>query len=59
MDFAAWMRRINTPPEAVEELTRLFRGASPALVEALRIEVVDGAVFFCVPQITVGARKKG
>ncbi len=57
MDFAAWTRRINTPPEAVEELTRLFRGASPALAEALRIEIVEGAIFFCVPQVTIGARK--
>jgi ubiquinone/menaquinone biosynthesis C-methylase UbiE len=55
MDFAAWMRRIKTPPEAIEELTRLFRGASPALAEALRIEVVEGAIFFCVPQITIAA----
>ena len=31
MNFAAWMRRINTPPEAAAELPRLFRGATPAL----------------------------
>ncbi|HXA79119.1 MAG TPA: methyltransferase domain-containing protein [Candidatus Acidoferrales bacterium] len=55
MDFAAWTKRINTPTEAVEELTRLFRNASPALAEALRIEVVNGAISFCVPVITIGA----
>jgi ubiquinone/menaquinone biosynthesis C-methylase UbiE len=56
MDFAAWVRRMNTPPAAVEELTRLFRDASPALVEALRIEIAaDGAIFFSVPLITLAA----
>jgi ubiquinone/menaquinone biosynthesis C-methylase UbiE len=57
MDFVAWTRRINTPPEAVAELTRLFRDASPALAKALRIEVVDDAIFFCVPVVTIAARK--
>ena len=56
MDFAAWVRRMNTPPAAVEELTRLFRNASPALVDALRIEIAaDGAIFFSVPLITLAA----
>jgi ubiquinone/menaquinone biosynthesis C-methylase UbiE len=56
MDFAAWIRRMNTPPAAVEELTRLFRDASPALIEALRIEIAaDGAIFFSVPLITIAA----
>jgi ubiquinone/menaquinone biosynthesis C-methylase UbiE len=58
MDFAAWTRRINTPPEAVEELTRLFRNASPTLTDALRIEVVNYAIYFCVPVITIGALKE-
>jgi len=58
MDFAAWTRRINTPTEAVEELTRLFRNATPALAESLRIEVVNDAIFFCVPVITIGALKE-
>ena len=39
MDFAAWTRRANTPPAAIAELARLFRDASPALIEALRIEL--------------------
>jgi ubiquinone/menaquinone biosynthesis C-methylase UbiE len=56
MDFAAWVRRMNTPPEAVEELSRLFRCASPALVDALRIETAaDGAIFFCVPLLALAA----
>jgi len=58
MDFAAWTKRINTPPEAVEELTRLFRNATPALANALRIEVVNDAIFFCVPVITIAALRE-
>lgn len=58
MNFAAWTRRMNTPPEAVNELTQLFRSATPALVEALRIQITDDALLFCVPQITIGAVKQ-
>jgi len=58
MDFAAWVRRMNAPPEAVDELTRLFRAASPALAAALRIEIApDGALSFCVPMLTLAAAK--
>lgn len=57
MDFAAWVRRINASPAAAEELTRRFRQASPALAAALRIQVIDGALYFCVPQITIAAVK--
>jgi len=55
MDFFAWVRRMNTPPAVVEELTRLFQEASPALAAALRIQVVDGALCFCVPHITIAS----
>jgi ubiquinone/menaquinone biosynthesis C-methylase UbiE len=58
MSFDAWTRRIHTPPRAVAELTRLFRNAGPALVQALRIEFVDNAIFFCVPVVTIAARKR-
>ncbi len=57
MDFAAWTRRANTPPAAIAELARLFRDASPALIEALRIELGADALGFCVPQITIVAIK--
>jgi len=57
MDFAAWVHRINPPPAAVEEVTRRFREASPALAAALRIQTIDDALFFCVPQITIAALK--
>ncbi|HVB85470.1 MAG TPA: methyltransferase domain-containing protein [Candidatus Dormibacteraeota bacterium] len=53
MDFSAWIRRINTPPDAAAEVDRLFRTASPALAQALRIEIVDGKLYFRVPQFTI------
>ena len=55
MDFAAWVHRMNAPPTTVEEVTRLFREASTGLAAALRIQIVDDAIFFCVPIITIGA----
>jgi ubiquinone/menaquinone biosynthesis C-methylase UbiE len=58
MSFDAWTRRINTPAEAVEQLTQMFRGASPALAKTLRIELVENAIFFCVPVLTIAARKQ-
>jgi SAM-dependent methyltransferase len=57
MDFAAWTRRIKTPPAAIEELSRLFRNASPALANALRIEIINDAIFFRVPMVTISATK--
>jgi ubiquinone/menaquinone biosynthesis C-methylase UbiE len=57
MDFAAWIRRINTPPDAAAEVERLLRTASPELAQALRIEVNDGALYFRVPQFTIAAIK--
>jgi ubiquinone/menaquinone biosynthesis C-methylase UbiE len=55
MDFAAWTARMKTPPAAVEELRRLFGGASPRLRAALGIEIAGDAIGFCVPQITIVA----
>jgi ubiquinone/menaquinone biosynthesis C-methylase UbiE len=56
MEFDGWVRRMNTPPQAVAELTRLFRNASPELIDALSIETApDGAIFFSVPLITLVA----
>ncbi|HUI69320.1 MAG TPA: methyltransferase domain-containing protein [Spirochaetia bacterium] len=57
MDFDVWTRRINTPPEAVEELRKLFRTASPGLVKALRIECQGDEIRFCVPQVVLAAQK--
>lgn len=55
MNFADWTRRMNTPPGAVEELRHLFRNASPALAEVLRVQVTGEEIGFCVPQITLAA----
>ncbi len=57
MDFEAWTQRMKTPTAAVEELRRLFRTATPALVEALRIEIDGDQIGFCVPQIAIAATK--
>ncbi len=57
MDFASWVRRSNTPAAAAAEVTRRFREASPALAAALRIQTIEGALYFCVPQITIAATK--
>jgi ubiquinone/menaquinone biosynthesis C-methylase UbiE len=57
MNFAAWLRRMNAPPATVEEVTRLFREASAGLAAVLRIQIVDGAIFFSVPLITIAATR--
>jgi SAM-dependent methyltransferase len=57
MNFADWTQRLNTPPEAVEQLRQLFHTASPGLAEALRIRVTAEEVGFCVPQIWIAAVK--
>jgi hypothetical protein len=36
---------------------KLFRAATPALVEALRIECRGDEIRFCVPQVAIGAVK--
>lgn len=57
MDFAAWIRRINTPPSDAAEVERLFRTASPELAKALHIETIQGKLYFRVPQFTIAALK--
>ncbi len=57
MDFGAWIRRINTPPDAAAEVERLFRTASPGLAHALHIEIIGGALYFRVPQFTIACVK--
>jgi ubiquinone/menaquinone biosynthesis C-methylase UbiE len=57
MDFAAWIRRINTPPDAAAKVERLFRTASPELVQALHIQTVNGKLYFRVPQFTIASLK--
>lgn len=58
MDFGAWVRRIKTSPENVTRLEELFRGASPALTEALQIDLNQpGKIGFALPRITLIAVK--
>lgn len=57
MDFAAWVHRMNASPTTVQEVTRLFQEASSGLAAMLQVQIVDGAIFFCVPVITITATK--
>ncbi len=57
MDFNDWTHRIGTTPENITRLTALFQNASPALTEALQIEIPDGKIGFALPRITLIAVK--
>ena len=57
MDFAAWIRRINTPPDDAAEVERLFRTASPELAKVLHIETIGGKLYFRVSQFTIACVK--
>ncbi len=57
LDLDDWMTRMSTPAADQAELHRRFRAASPALVEALKIEVNGEKVEFSLPRATVLARK--
>jgi hypothetical protein len=58
MDFHTWTSRMRTLPDAVAELERIFHTASPALREALDLEVSPGRIEFCLPLVTLVARKE-
>jgi hypothetical protein len=58
MDFETWTARQRTSPAAKAELERLFRGASPALRDALEIEIGE-QIRFTLPLVTLVARKEG
>lgn len=45
MEFGDWTRRIGTPKENLAQLREAFHTASPALVEALRIDLADTITF--------------
>jgi SAM-dependent methyltransferase len=53
MDFDTWVERINTPQENRAELRRRMLEASPAVVEAMRIEVIGNQIAFALPRITI------
>jgi ubiquinone/menaquinone biosynthesis C-methylase UbiE len=57
VDFDTWTARAGTSSEAHAELRRRFRGASPALVQALDIEVRGDAIGFTLPKIELTATR--
>ena len=57
MAFDDWVRRSKTPPAQVEELRRLFLGASARLRELLQIDAGGGNLHFRLPQVTFIARR--
>jgi ubiquinone/menaquinone biosynthesis C-methylase UbiE len=57
MNFDTWTERMRTPAEAIATLRTIFHQASPALRDALRIEVRGDSIGFCVPQVTIAADK--
>ena len=57
MDFDDWVRRAQTPPDAVAELRRLFTTASPQLRGLLQIQFDGDAIWFRIPQVTFLAQR--
>jgi SAM-dependent methyltransferase len=57
VDFDTWTRRAGTGAEALTELRRRFRTASPALVGALDIDIQGEAIGFTLPKLEIGAHK--
>ncbi len=57
MDFDNWTQRIGTPASDVARLRQLFRNASPALRDILKIELEGDKIAFTLPRITVIAQK--
>jgi SAM-dependent methyltransferase len=57
VDFDTWTRRAGTLSDALAELRRRFRTASPALVDALDIDIQGDAIAFTLPKLEIGAYK--
>jgi hypothetical protein len=57
LSFESWTARMRTPAAAVTELERRFRGASPALREALDIQTENDKIAFRLPRVTLVALK--
>jgi hypothetical protein len=55
MSFDTWTGRAGTPPDVVATLRGLFLGATPALAEALDIQVQGGAIGFTLPKVEIVA----
>lgn len=57
MHFADWVTRSKTPPDRVQKLRAIFQNASPALRQLLAIDIDGDEIWFCLPQVTLLARK--
>jgi len=57
MNFEDWVKRARTPEDRVRELRRIFTEPSEALRALLKIEEIDGAIWFTLPQVTLVAVK--
>ncbi len=57
MDFLTWTGRMRTPADVVADLETRFRQASPELIQALDIRLEEEAIRFCLPKVTIAARK--
>lgn len=57
MHFAEWVSRSKTPPDRVAKLRGIFGNASPALRKLLSIDIDGDETWFCLPQVTLLARK--
>lgn len=57
MNFDEWVKRAKTPEDRVRELRSIFTQPSKALRDLLKIEQVDGEIWFTLPQMTLIAVK--
>jgi ubiquinone/menaquinone biosynthesis C-methylase UbiE len=57
MNFDDWVKRAKTPQERVEVLRCIFMRPSDALRDLLKIEGIDGTIWFTLPQMTMIAVK--
>lgn len=57
MRFADWVSRARTPAGRVEQLRGIFQKASPELRQLLSVEIDGDDIWFCLPQVTLLARK--
>jgi ubiquinone/menaquinone biosynthesis C-methylase UbiE len=57
MEFAAWCKNMNAPPEVVSKLRSMLDAASPALRAYLQPRVENGAPYFTLCELIAIARK--
>lgn len=61
VNFAEWTARMRTPAEVVAELAGLLRKASPALQQALELQIRGDRnedIYFTLPKVTIVGLKK-